>query len=55
MPESGLRPDGFWAASVDLTTEETHFFARSKENQLRFMEEFIKRNADFVSSMATKK
>jgi hypothetical protein len=31
-----------WSRSVDLESEEAHFFSRTKANQLQFVEEFLK-------------
>jgi hypothetical protein len=40
-------PSGFmWQDKLDLESEDVHFFARSRESQLRCLEQFIKRFLD---------
>jgi hypothetical protein len=45
-------PNGFmWQDCLDLESEEVHFFARSRESQLRCLEQFVKRFLDVVRTI----
>ncbi|MBF0555949.1 MAG: PD-(D/E)XK nuclease family protein [Nitrospirae bacterium] len=39
-----------WYNSLDLETEECHFFARTKASQLKCLEEFIKKSVNFITT-----
>ncbi len=44
---TGAITNGRWENALDLTSERTHFFARSKVSQLQCLEEFIKTSLNF--------
>ena len=43
--------NGKWTETLDLTSEESHFFARSKQSQLSCLEEFLRDSVGYADGL----
>ena len=43
--------NGIWSATLDLASEEVHFFARSKQSQLSCLEEFLRDSIEYADKL----
>ena len=41
----------WWKNTIDLTSEEVHFFSRTKESQLIYLKDFVNKSLDFLETI----
>lgn len=50
-PTQGEVANGKWTETLDLASEEVHFFARSKQSQLARLEEFLSNSIEYADQL----